>query len=240
LVKGLTSADLGPPDYQKALEQHDAYIAALESCGLEVAVLPQLEDFPDSCFIEDVALLTPRCGIITRPGAPSRVGEIRGMSEILNRYFDAVEVIQPPGTLEGGDILAAGSHYYIGLSGRTNSEGARQLIGILEKYGFSASVVPLEESLHLKTAVSYLEDNSLLAAGELLAREEFSEFKRLAVPDEEAYAANCIWVNGVVLVPAGFPRTAQMILEAGFDILVVDVSEFRKLDGGLSCLSLRF
>ena len=240
LVEGLTTANLGEPKYHKALDQHAAYIDALRACGLEVSVLPPLEDFPDSCFIEDVALLTPRCAIITRPGAPSRAGEIGGMREILGQYYAAIEQVQAPGTVEGGDILMVGSHFYIGLSVRTNFEGARQVIDILNNYDLRGSSVPLKEILHLKTGVAYLDENTLAACGEILSREEFSSFTILPVPEEESYAANCIWVNGTVLVPAGFPRTSGIIQQAGYAVLEVDVSEFQKLDGGLSCMSLRF
>jgi dimethylargininase len=240
LVAGLTAANLGEPKYHKALDQHTAYINTLRACGLEVSVLPPLEDFPDSCFIEDVALLTPRCAIITRPGAPSRVGEIGGMRETLGKFYADIEQVQAPGTVEGGDILMVGSHFYIGLSARTNSEGARQMIEILNNYDLSGSCVPLEEILHLKTGVAYLEENTLAACGEILSRDEFSSFTILPIPDEESYAANCVWINGTVLVPAGFPRAAEIIQAAGYSVLSVDVSEFRKLDGGLSCLSLRF
>lgn len=240
LVKGLTTANLGKPEYRKALAQHEAYASALKACGLSVHVLPPLEEYPDSCFIEDVALLTPSCAIITRPGAPSRLGEISGMSEILGEYYDTVEQVRAPGTVEGGDILMVGSHFYIGISERTNPEGAGQIIDILTQYGLSGSVVPLQEILHLKTGVAYLEENNLVACGEILTRDAFVDFNLLPVPEEERYAANCIWVNGTVLVPAGHPRTSEIIRKAGYRVLEVDVSEFQKLDGGLSCLSLRF
>jgi dimethylargininase len=240
LVDGLTSASLGKPSYAKALDQHNSYIEALQDCGLEVDILPPWEDYPDSCFIEDVALLTPQCAIITRPGALSRRGEISGMREILSQYYDAIEDVQAPGTVEGGDILAVESHYFLGLSDRTNANGADQVISVLNKYGLTGSVIPLEEILHLKTGVAYLEQNNLIAYGELLSREEFAGFTMYEIPKEESYAANCIWINGVVLVPAGYPFTAAIIQEAGYPIREVDVSEFRKLDGGLSCLSLRF
>ncbi len=240
LLDGLTTANLGKPKYHKALDQHAAYIEALQGCGLEVDILPPWEEFPDSCFVEDVALLTPHCAIITRPGAPSRMGEISGMREVVSQYYDAIEAVQAPGTVEGGDIMMVGSHYYIGISERTNKEGASQVIDLLHKYDFSGSTIPLREVLHLKTGVAYLEENTLVACREMLSRDEFAGFTRLPVPEEESYAANCIWVNGTVLVPAGFPRTSGIIRGAGYPVLEVDVSEFRKLDGGLSCLSLRF
>lgn len=240
LVKGLTTANLGAPDYHQALEQHAAYVEALSFCGLEVEILPPLEAFPDSCFMEDVALLTPDCAIITRPGAPTRQGEISGLREVLGKYYDRIEQIQAPGTVEGGDILMVGTHYYIGLSERTNLAGASQMIAFLRACDLSGSTIPLKESLHLKTGAAYLEENILVACGEMLTREEFAGFTILPVPVEESYAANCIWVNGRVLVPAGFPRTSDIIRSAGYEVLELNVSEFQKLDGGLSCLSLRF
>jgi dimethylargininase len=240
LVDGLSTANLGKPAYHKALDQHKAYISALQECGLEVDVLPPQEEFPDACFIEDVALLTPQCAIITRPGAPTRRGERDGLHQILGQYYEFIETVQSPGTVEGGDILAVGSHYFLGLSSRTNAEGAKQVIEILNQYQLSASTIQLQEMLHLKTGVAYLEQDTLLAWGELLFQDQFAPFNILPVPEAEGYAANCISINGQVLVPAGFPRTAGMILEAGYAVREVDVSEFRKLDGGLSCLSLRF
>ncbi|MCB0650171.1 MAG: hypothetical protein KDC85_02775 [Saprospiraceae bacterium] len=240
LVNGLTEANLGIPDYQRALSQHAAYIKALEACGLEVSVLEADENFPDSTFVEDVALLTPHCAIITRPGAPSRRGETDGISKLLEHFYDNIEIIEAPGTVEAGDIMMVGSHFYIGLSGRTNEAGARQVISILEKYGMRESVVSLEEVLHLKTGVTYLENNNLLATGEFLAKAVFQPFHILEIEPDEAYAANAIWVNGTVIVPEGYPKARKMIEHAGYPVLALDMSEFQKLDGGLSCLSLRF
>jgi len=155
-------------------------------------------------------------------------------------FYSNIEEVQEPGTVEAGDIMMVGSHFYIGLSERTNEDGARQVIAYLEKYGLSGSVVRLEKMLHLKTGVAYLENNNLLACGEFLTKEEFQRFNILEVDEDESYAANCIWVNDVVLVPKGYPKTKRTIEKAGYAVREVDVSEFRKLDGGLSCLSLRF
>ena len=136
--------------------------------------------------------------------------------------------------------MMVGSHFYIGLSERTNQAGTDQVIAILNKYGMTGSVVPLEKVLHLKTGVVYLENNNLLAAGEFLEWAAFQKYNILKVDEAESYAANCIWVNGTVIVPAGYPKTRQIIENTGYPTIRVDVSEFRKLDGGLSCLSLRF
>jgi len=240
MVNGLSDADLGLPDYTLALQQHRVYIQALVSCGLEVLVLEADEYNPDSTFVEDVAVLTPDCAVITNPGAPSRKGEINGMRKVLEHFYSNIEQIQAPGTLEGGDIMMVGSHFYIGLSARTNLEGAHQLISILERFCMSASMVELREMLHLKTGVAYLENNNLLAAGEFLDHPQFQNFNLLPIDADESYAANCIWVNDYVLIPAGYPSAKETIESAGYSTIEVDVSEFRKLDGGLSCLSLRF
>jgi len=240
MVNGISSADLGKPDYQTALIQHEDYIEALKECGLQVMVLPPDENFPDSTFVEDAALMTPHCAVLTNPGAPSRTLETGSMLKTIVEFYKKVEKIEAPGTCEAGDIMMVGEHYYIGLSERTNQAGAEQMIAILEKYGMSGSVVELTEVLHLKTGLGYLENNNLLACGEFLSKPEFQQYNLLQVDQDESYAANSVWVNGTVLTPKGFPKTRALITSAGYKVREVDVSEFQKLDGGLSCLSLRF
>ena len=240
LAQGLSTAGLGPPIYEKAQAQHDAYIAALRSCGLLVTVLEADDRFPDSVFIEDTAIVCEKTAVITRPGAPSRRGEEEAVAKALKRFYDRPENIVAPGTLEGGDVFMAGDRFYIGVSARTNEEGARQLAVLMEKHGYSATPMLLRDALHLKTGVAYIENNRLLACGEFLNHPLLSGFEIVPVAPSEAYAANSIWVNGRVLVPAGFEKTRKTIERLGYEVLSVDVSEFRKLDGGLSCLSLRF
>lgn len=241
VTEGITSASLGKPDYHKALEQHKAYIAALESLGLNVTVLPADEEYPDSCFVEDVAVLAEKCAIITNPGAPTRKGEITSMIPVIESFYpQGVERITAPGTLEGGDVMRVGDCFYVGRSARTNAEGIRQFGEILAKYGYECKEVTLEEVLHLKTGVNYIENNNMLVSGEFISKPEFEKYNKIVIPEEEAYAANCIWINGTVIVPANFPRVKALIEEAGYPVITVDTSEFRKIDGGLSCLSLRF
>ena len=243
MVDGITSApELGKPDYELALSQHDAYIAALESCGVSVTVLPADERYPDSCFVEDPAVITRCCAIITNPGAPSRNGEKEEIVDAVRTFFpdDKIEYIHAPGTLEGGDVMMVGDHFYVGRSARTNAEGIRQFLAILEKHGLSGSEVPLENVLHLKTGVNYLENGNLLVSGEFVDKSDFAGYHRIEIPEEEAYAANCIWVNGTVIVPAGYPAVEKAVRDCGYNVILVDTSEYRKLDGGLSCLSLRF
>lgn len=240
MIEGLTAAKLGKPDYDKALAQHRNYVAALESCGLEVLVLEADEAFPDSTFIEDAAILTPHCAFVTRPAAPSRAGETVAIREVLPRYYRNIATINAPGTLDGGDVMQVGDHFFIGLSGRTNPEGARQLIALLEQHGITGSTVPVREFLHLKTGVTAINDTTLLAAGECIDRPELSGFNILSVARKDAGGVNCIRINDRILISAGFPAVRELLTARGEQVIEVDISEFAKLDGGLTCLSLRF
>lgn len=241
LIHGLTSANLGKPDYKKALIQHQKYIEALSYCGLEVTVLPPVDDFPDSCFVEDPALLTEKIAILTRPGAASRQGEVTLIEPMIQAFYkERIKRIEAPGTLEAGDVLQIGTHFYIGISQRTNIEGASQLSTFLNEQGYSSSIVELKQFLHLKTGVSYLGNQHLLVNGELIAHPAFQHYRQIIVADTEAYAANCIRVNNTVIMAQDFDYSLRAVQEHGFKVITLDMSEFRKIDGGLSCLSLRF
>ena len=239
-IDGITTANLGVPDHEKAIQQHVAYVNALMQCGLEVDVLEANEDYPDSVFVEDTALLTPECAIITNPGAPSRKGEVVDIEHAVRKYYTHVERIMPPGTVDAGDILMVGNHFYIGISGRTNEAGAAQVIAILREYGMSGSTIQMTYGLHLKSSLAYLGYNTLVVSGDLMLHHELEKFEVIEVPEEESYAANCVRINDTVLMPTGFAVTKERISSAGYNIIETDVSEFRKLDGGISCLSLRF
>ena len=243
MVEGITSGLYpGRPDYELALHQHDAYIEALKTCGVQVTCLPADEAFPDSCFVEDPAVLTERCAIITNPGAPSRNGETVSIEAAVRQFYpeDRIEHIVHPGTLEGGDVMMCGTHFFVGRSERTNAEGIRQFAEILKRYGYTCSEVKLDHVLHLKTGVNYLENNNLLVSGEFTEKEAFRSYNRHVIPEAEAYAANGIWVNDTVIVPEGYPAVLEAVKAMGYQTITVDTSEYRKLDGGLSCLSLRF
>ncbi|MFF2754946.1 dimethylarginine dimethylaminohydrolase family protein [Psychrobacillus sp. NPDC058041] len=239
-VNGLTTVDLGKPDYEKAFEQHSNYIDALKQCGVKVTVLEADERFPDSTFVEDTAILTEKCAIITNPGAESRNGEIVEMREVLSNFYSEIESILEPGTLDGGDVMQVDNHFYIGLSNRTNEEGASQLKEILEKYDYSATIVPVEKFFHFKTGISYIGDNTLVLAGEFIDNELFRDFNKIIVNEEEEYAANCIRINDYVIIPKRYEETKKKITAAGYSVIEVEMSEFIKQDGGLTCLSLRF
>jgi dimethylargininase len=240
LVRGITTAGLGLPDFDLALEQHQAYVTALEQCGLRVKVLQAEEAYPDSVFIEDTALITTRCAIMTYPGADSRRGEATTVAAALLEYFSGLQSIEAPGTLDAGDVMMVEDHYYVGLSSRTNHDGADQLIAMLNQHGLSGSKVHVADGLHLKSSISYLEDNKVLITSDFMLESQFSSFQQIQVPEEEAYAANAVWVNGRVLVASGYPHISDTIQQAGLNVIELDMSEFQKMDGGLSCLSLRF
>lgn len=240
IVNGLSTSAHETLDYENALIQHKQYIEALEYCGLNVEILDCLEVYPDSTFVEDVAVLTPDCAIITAPGAPSRQGEIKAIRSVLENHYDHIKQIHAPGTLEGGDIMQIGRCFYIGLSNRTNHTGAEQLMRILEPYGMTTVAVAVTGFLHLKTAATYVGQDTILVAEGFVLPKELEGFDKIRVPRAESPAANCISINGKILMPAGFPETAKRLESFGAEIVEVDISEFAKIDGGLTCLSLRF
>lgn len=241
---GLTQQSAaGRPDFQRTLEQHRRYVDALERCGVRVTTLAADAGYPDGTFVEDTAVLTPDWAILARPGAATRAGEVPSIAQALPPHFADLAAIESPGTVDGGDICEAGSHYFIGLSQRTNEEGARQLAVLLAARGCTSSVVDIRASrtlLHLKTGIAFLGDDCLVVTDDLPPHADFGRFRQVRVEPAESYAANCIRVNDRVLVATGFPRFSAALAALGFQPLELDMSEFRKMDGGLSCLSLRF
>lgn len=241
--QGITSADLGTPDLTLALEQHRAYCAALERCGVSIISLDPDPRFPDSTFVEDTAVLTPCCAILTNPGAASRRGEIAGIEPEISHHFERVNSIELPGTLDGGDVCQVDNHFFIGISERTNADGAQQLASFLIREGYTSSFVNLREKaglLHLKSGIAYLGEGRLVMVEELLGAARFTPYEITLVDRDESYAANCLRINDSILVPAGFPKITAQLSGLGSQIVIIDVSEFQKMDGGLSCLSLRF
>jgi dimethylargininase len=238
--EGITSGELGAPDYSKMLDQHKTYVQALRSLGLDVIVLDPLPEFPDAYFVEDPAVVIPEAAIITHPGAHARRGEAEAIEPVLARY-KPVARIQAPGTLDGGDVLMAERHFFIGLSERTNQEGAEQLGGILAGYGYTWQTMPVKPGrLHLKSSAAWLGGERLLVSPYLAESGAFRGYERMERAPEEKYATNVLLINGTLLVPAGFPKTRAKLEALGFPIMEIDNSEARKMDGALSCLSLRF
>jgi dimethylargininase len=240
---GLTTVDLGIPNYNLALTQHVSYCETLISCGLNVVTLPPDDNYPDSTFVEDAAILTQRGAIITRPGADSRRGEISSISTELSNWFDRLAIIESPGTVDGGDVCEAGDHYLIGISERTNEAGASQLSKILWDLDYSSEFVDIrgvKGILHLKSGIAYLGANRLVVVDGLADPERFRGYEMIRVQRSEEYAANCVAVNSSVLIAAGFPVLEKQLCDRGFKTVALEMSEFQKMDGGLSCLSLRF
>ena len=236
---GLTSADLGAPDIARMLAQHRDYVQILESLDLQVTVLDADENFPDGCFVEDAAVVTPTVAVITRPGASSRQGEEAAIEPLLAKHRPIARIVAP-GSVDGGDILVMGERVLIGLSSRTNEEGARQLTEILEAGGMQCIPLAAGDSLHLKSSINALGDNRLLVTQGFSECAELSGFDHVVIPADESYAGNSLLVNGRVIVPAGFPATRGLIDKCGIETIEAQVSEFRKMDGGLTCLSIRF
>lgn len=242
--EGLTSMDLGKPDYPTVRLQHSAYIAALrDACGLEVNILPADESYPDSTFVEDTAIVTPAFAVLTNPGTRSRAGEVTAIEKTIMQEYEKVYRITAPGTLDGGDICEADGHFFIGISHRTNPEGAQQLADILQKNGYTTSFIdirPLSSILHLKSGVVYIGDNRMVMWEEFKSFEAFDQYEKVITKPEENYAANCLRVNDKILIPADFPDLAQKLTNLGYDLIPLAMEEFEKMDGGLSCLSLRY
>lgn len=242
-AQGLTTAERGAPIFEKALEQHEGYCQALQRCGLALTRLEADLGYPDSTFVEDTAILTERGAILTRPGATSREGEVASIKEALARFYPSLPAIASPGTLDGGDVCQAGDHFFIGISERTNEEGARQLAGFLAQEEYTSACIDIRgigSILHLKSGLAYLGDNRLVLIDALAEQQAFRGYDLVRVDAAESYAANCLRVNETVLLAARYPALLSAVRNLGYRVITLEMSEFRKMDGGLSCLSLRF
>ncbi len=240
-ASGLTtvSSSNDPPDYARILGQHAAYAGALQGLGLQLTVLEPLPAFPDAYFVEDVAVITPEVAVVTRPGAPERRGEEQPMAPVL-AHHRSLASIEAPGTLDGGDVLIVERTVFVGLSNRTNEEGAAQLERALSPHGYKICTVPVDGGLHLKSSVNTLGGRQLLLSESLAGRPELRSYPAIVVDRDEEYASNTLWINGSLLTPRGFPKTLRKLRQLGLSIVELDTSELRKMDGGLTCMSLRF
>ncbi len=237
---GLTTAvDSDPADFGLMLEQHQAYLKALSEAGLELIVLDPQPNFPDAHFVEDTAIVTSDVAIITVPGADARRGEEATIEPVLAEYRK-IERIAPPGTVDGGDVLQVDNHFFIGVSERTNHEGAEQLGRILQNYGYSWTTVRVGAGLQFKSSVNYVGQNSLLVTPDFSTVEQLDAYDLIVTDQAESYAANTLLVNDHLLMPAGYPETRKRLERLTPNINELEVSEVRKMDGGLTCMSLRF
>jgi dimethylargininase len=237
-AQGLTTAGLGVPDFARMRAQHEAYVDALRDAGLAVQVLEAAPRYPDAHFVEDAAVVTPEVAVITRPGAPSRRGEAALIEPVLAAHRPLAR-IEAPGTLEGGDVLQIGVRFFIGVTARTNEAGARQLEKILAAHGYRCALIPLTHTLHLKSDLNAVSAETVLVTSALAGHEALAKYERIVVEPDETYAANVVRVNDRLLMPSGFPRLRELLGARVAEVVELDMSESRKMDGGLTCLSLR-
>jgi dimethylargininase len=241
VARGLRADDRGDPTHEGVLGEHQAYVAALRGAGVEVTVLPPLEAFPDSLFVEDPALVFAEGAILLRPGAASRAGEAAEIAPALRGIFDTVLELPPGGHADGGDVLRTPETVMIGLSARTDRVGAEALLACLGELGHQGKIVDTPAGvLHFKTDCSLLDGESVLATRRLARSGVFDGFRQILVPDGEEAAANALRVNDVVLVASGFPKTIEMLDRLGYQVVPVGTTEIGRIDAGLSCMSLRW
>ncbi len=224
-------------DLELARAQHDKYIEVLRSLCGEVGILPAEPDLPDSVFVEDTAIILPELAVITHPGAVSRRAEVASIVEIL-RLIRTQSFIEPPATLDGGDVLVMGKKIYVGLSTRTNPLAVDQLKSFLEPHGYAINPAKFNHCLHLKTAVTRLDDKTLLINPNWVDSGLFDEYELIPVDPKEPHAANCLPLGGSVIFPSASPRTLDKLDDHGYKIISVDMSEFAKAEGGVTCCSL--
>lgn len=241
ITDGLRAHDTGTPDLARMLAAHDAYIKILRETGAEVIVLPASPAYPDSVFVEDTALCLPQGAILMRSGAATRAGEVAEMAPALRKVYTDVREIKGPGIIEGGDILFTAREILVGLSERTDQAGVDELADLVSDWGYSLRSISIpDDVLHFKTDCSLLDPETILSTQRLAASGCFADYKVIyTAPGEEA-AANAIRFNQFVIMAAGFPKTAQRLRDSGYEVREIDNTECAKLDGGMSCLSLRF
>jgi dimethylargininase len=228
-----------PIELAKAEEQHRAYLRLLEKCGARVITLPAEPSLPDSMFVEDPAIVLEELAVILPLGTETRRAEAASIAHALSKFRKLAHV-NLPGTAEGGDILCVGQRIFVGLSSRTNGEGIRQLGSILSPFGYEVITVRVTGCLHLKSAVTYIGRNTLLANRAWFDAQPFSGFDWVDVAPEEPHGANALLIGGAMILPASFPRTRVRLKEGGFDATPLDISELQKAESGLTCSSLLF
>jgi dimethylargininase len=240
VVNGLRAGEQGDPDHRIVLTEHAAYVDALRAAGVAVEVLPPLDDYPDSIFVEDPAFVVPEGAILLRPGTPSRLGESAELAAVLERRFATVKTLDR-GYADGGDILILPDEILVGLSARTDREGAERFAELMVGFGRTVRVVaPPAGTLHLKTASSLIDEKAVIATPALADAGLFGDLDVIVTPEGEEAAANLLRVNDVVLVGAGYPKTAALVAARGLRVVPLAVSEIAKIDAGLSCMSLRW
>ena len=232
----VTHVDRASADPVLAGRQHEAYVAAVAGAGWDIREVPPADDLPDSAFVEDTVVVCHDLAVLARPGAPERLTEVAGTEELVRSLGLEIARIEAPGTLDGGDVLQVGSTVYVGRGGRTNAQGIRQLRRLLATRGRTVVPVPLRGVLHLKSAVTALPDGTLVAAA--TAAVEPGALPAMRLVPEEAGAHVVPLGDGILLMAASAPRSAELFDDLGFDVLTVDIGEFEKLEGCVTCLSV--
>ena len=233
----ITHIERIPIDLEIARAQHHEYVNVLRKLGCEVIELPPEPDLPDSVFVEDTAFILPEVAVITRPGADSRKPEIKSIIPALSPYRKLV-CIQEPGTVDGGDVLVAGKNIYVGLSGRSNQAAINQLNEILYEYGYQVIGIETHDCLHLKSAVTRVDQLTLLINKNWVDPRHFENFDLIEVDPSEAFAANCLPIGESIIFPTAFPKTGAKLEQRGYKVVTVNVSELAKAEGAVTCCSL--
>ena len=233
----LTHIERTPIDLELARLQHHAYVNMLRELGCDVTALPAEADLPDSVFVEDTAFILPEVAVITRPGADSRKPETDSIIQALTPLTKMV-CVQEPATVDGGDVLVLGKRIFIGRSTRSNQEAVDQLNDRLSKYGYSVTGIKLHDCLHLKSAVSRVDEKTLLINKNWVDPSDFEEFDLIEVDPSEPQAANCLPVGGSIIFPSAFPKTAARLEARGYQVITLDISELAKAEGAVTCCSL--
>ncbi|MDZ4134009.1 MAG: arginine deiminase family protein [Paracoccaceae bacterium] len=241
ITAGLRAVDTGAPDLTRMLAHHADYVAALRSTGAEVTELDALAPYPDSVFVEDTALCLPQGAVVMRPGAASRLGEAAEMAPHLAKLYGEVLRVDGPGFIEGGDILVTETEILVGRSARTDAAGVAELTRRVAAWGHTVREVFTPAGvLHFKTDCSLLDSETILATPRLHASGCFAGYRVIHTAEGEEACANTIRFNDLVIMPADFPKTRDRLVAEGYAVREVGNSECAKLDGGMSCLSLRF
>jgi dimethylargininase len=233
----ITHIERTPIDLDVARAQHHKYVNVLKKLGCKVIDLPAEADLPDSVFVEDTAFILPEAAVITRPGADSRKPETESIVRALKPLIKLVYV-REPATVDGGDVLVLGKKIYIGLSTRSNQEAIDQLNKELGEYGYIVTGVQLHDCLHLKSAVTRVDDTTLLINKSWVDTHHFENYDWIEVHPTEPFAANCLPVGEWIVFPTAFPKTRERLVNKGYKIVTVDVSELAKAEGALTCCSL--
>lgn len=234
---------LGNPNYSEVISNHTKFIHILKNLRIMVHQMPATEIFPKSCFVEDLAILTKKCAIITNPSDASRNGEKTEMAATVSRYYplDKIHYIQYPGTLDGSDVVAINDYFFVGISDGTNNEAINQLVAIFNLYGYTVIPVFVEDAKHLKDHINYIENNNMLIDDQYFYYPAFDQFNKIHVPFNEKAALKSVWVNNTIIMPYGCPTVQKAIQDLNqYQIINLNSSEFEKVDGGISSLAIIF